>query len=567
VPAGLHLLWWTVPVLDLLVAGPALLALARAAAPRAAAGPAAASRAAAGPAAPRRVAHVDLALVAVVLLTGHAVLAGLGRPGIAAGVFGAVAALGFATAAVARRSDLGGPALVTGLLAVPATAWATATAFGAPDPVRMRVVLTVTVLLAVVPLVLRRYRRPVLVAVVTAVAPLPFVAAAAGESPAIYAAAGLLAVALATGRRPVLAAGVAATVALAFAQDAPWPVAPAAGLAVGLVLLLVAALRQPPVTVPLAGAVLAVPALTSLLDTSAATLGGLGAVLVAAAVAGATGRSAVIRTAGWVTAAAAATGFAVTVGDVAGFDPLGTAFLVLGVAAGTAVVAWVPLAGRGQERRAVEASAHAAAGLALLLASGSTGHAAVVCTLWGLVLGVRAVQQPAGWRRYLVAAAGTELAAWFLLLAAARVAVLEAYTIPAAAVALLAGMLARRGWSRTGRPLSSWVAFGPALAAALLPSLASVLTTDGQPLRRLLLGVAALGVVVSGANARLRAPVLLGGGVLALVAVQELGRVWDLVPRWIPLAAGGLLLVLLATTLERRRRDLDRFRAALHRMG
>jgi hypothetical protein len=42
--------------------------------------------------------------------------------------------------------------------------------------------------------------------------------------------------------------------------------------------------------------------------------------------------------------------------------------------------------------------------------------------------------------------------------------------------------------------------------------------------------------------------------------------VWELIPRWIPLAAGGIVLVLLAATLERRRRDLTRVRAALGRM-
>jgi hypothetical protein len=145
---------------------------------------------------------------------------------------------------------------------------------------------------------------------------------------------------------------------------------------------------------------------------------------------------------------------------------------------------------------------------------------------------------------------------------AAQVATLELYTIPAAAVALLAGRLAMR--SRPG--LGSWIAYGPALAAALLPTLGSVLTGDGQPLRRLLLGLAAVAVVLAGAHARLRAPVITGGVVLAAVALHELVLVWDLLPRWIPLAAGGLLLVGLAMTLERRRRDLDRFRAALTRM-
>jgi hypothetical protein len=111
------------------------------------------------------------------------------------------------------------------------------------------------------------------------------------------------------------------------------------------------------------------------------------------------------------------------------------------------------------------------------------------------------------------------------------------------------------------------VTYGPALAAALLPTLASVLADEGQPLRRLLLGAGALGVLLAGAYGRLRAPVVTGGAVLAVVALHELVLVWDLLPRWIPLAAAGLLLVGLAMTLERRRRDLARFRATLARMS
>jgi len=61
--------------------------------------------------------------------------------------------------------------------------------------------------------------------------------------------------------------------------------------------------------------------------------------------------------------------------------------------------------------------------------------------------------------------------------------------------------------------------------------------------------------------------VVAGGGTLAVVALHELGLVWELIPRWIPLAAGGLLLVLLAATLESRRRDLARFRHAIGRMS
>jgi len=115
---------------------------------------------------------------------------------------------------------------------------------------------------------------------------------------------------------------------------------------------------------------------------------------------------------------------------------------------------------------------------------------------------------------------------------------------------------------------SSWTTYGPALIIGLVPSLGTVLTNDeGQQLRRLLLGIAAMVVLLAGARTRLRAPVIVGGATLAVVAVHELALVWDLIPRWIPLAAGGLLLVLLAATLESRRRDLARFRHAIGRMS
>jgi hypothetical protein len=321
--------------------------------------------------------------------------------------------------------------------------------------------------------------------------------------------------------------------------------------------------------------------LAGALPTHGSTLAALGAILVAGAVAGAAARDLPARVVGWLVAAAAALGVAFTVGRAFELSLPTTAFAVLAAAAvtlglGTILAGWkLPIgsAGRhtrrrvaGAEARAVQAAAHAGAVVALLLTIGSARHAAAVCTLWGLAFGMRALrpgEQATVRRTLIVAAAGAELGGWWLLLVAEEVATLEAYTLPAAAVALLAGWLARR--SRPG--LGSWTAYGPALAAAMLPTLASVLVGDGQPVRRLLLGLGALAVLLAGANGRLRAPVISGGVVLAVVALHEVVLVWDLLPRWIPLAAGGLLLVGLAMTLERRRRDLDRFRAALTRMS
>ncbi|MEU8230616.1 hypothetical protein AB0C12_13560 [Actinoplanes sp. NPDC048967] len=365
---------------------------------------------------------------------------------------------------------------------------------------------------------------------------------------------------------PVLA--IIAPMGLA-AAGVPWPGVSAESLVVGLAGLLAVALLRPgtrAVGPAVTGAALAGAGLAGALATRGATLAALGSTLVAGAVAGVAGRSLGARLAGWLTGAGAAVAFAYTVGRAAELSPATSAFVVLGAAAAILAVGAM-LAGRGAaERLAVEVSAHAGALVALLLTVGSIRHAAAVCTFWGLALGVRALR-PGGTapvrRGHVLAAAVAELGGWWLLIASEQVATVEAYTLPAAAVALLAGWLARRS-----RPaLSSWMTYGPALAAALLPTLASVLADEGQPLRRLLLGLGALAVLLAGAHRRLRAPVVAGGTVLAVVALHEVVLVWDLLPRWIPLAAAGLLLVGLAMTLERRRRDLARVRAALGRMG
>jgi hypothetical protein len=213
----------------------------------------------------------------------------------------------------------------------------------------------------------------------------------------------------------------------------------------------------------------------------------------------------------------------------------------------------------------VEAAGHAGAVVALLLAVAELRYAAALCALWGAVVGARALWPGEPLRRRwvlaAVAAGSAQLAAWFLI-ASEQVAVLEAYTLPAAVLVLVGGRLTVRH-----RPeLHSWVAYGPGLAVALLPSLASVLASGEQPWRRLLLGTAALVTVLAGARWRRQAPVVLGGVTLATVALHELYAGWNHLPRWIFLAVGGLLLIGLATTYERRRRDLARLRAAVRRM-
>ncbi|MCP3784454.1 hypothetical protein NLX85_13850 [Micromonospora sp. A3M-1-15] len=374
---------------------------------------------------------------------------------------------------------------------------------------------------------------------------------------------------------PALAAlpfGAVALPVLLAAAGAPWPVVPALVFGTGVAALLLAALAGPrpaalPVLLPL-GLALTAPGLGGLLATRAGTLAGLGVLVVAAAVAGAAGRPAEVRLAGWLGAVAAATGFAVTAA-LAGGLPLRTAgFAVLAVAAVTlhatpTLRARTVGAGGPVGAVALEAAAQAVALLALLLTGGALRHAAAVCVLWGVAVAVRVLRRgetPA--RRWTLAAVagGSELLGGWLLLAAGGVTVLEAYTLPAAALALGAGLLALR--SRLG--LNSWLALGPGLGAALLPSLVSVLAApDPQPARRLALGLVALGAVLGGAARRWQAPVLLGAATLVPLALHELARGWDLLPRWIFLGLGGLALIALAATYERRRRDVARLRAAV----
>jgi hypothetical protein len=90
-----------------------------------------------------------------------------------------------------------------------------------------------------------------------------------------------------------------------------------------------------------------------------------------------------------------------------------------------------------------------------------------------------------------------------------------------------------------------------------------VLAAPGEPMRRLLVGTGAIAVVVVGGARRRQAPVLVGAAVLVLVTLHELVVWWDLLPRWIPLAVGGLLLVSVGATYERRRRDVHALRTAV----
>ncbi|MDG4805984.1 hypothetical protein O7634_04355 [Micromonospora sp. WMMD1120] len=390
---------------------------------------------------------------------------------------------------------------------------------------------------------------------------------------------------------PALPFGAAAVPVLLVAVGAPWPVLPAGVLLVGTAALLRAALGGPrpllaPVAVPV-GVVLVASGVLGLLATRAGTIAAEAVLLVAAVAVAVGGRQVQVRVAGCLTAVGAASALAVTAPLAGGLPLRAAAYPLLAVAALVLAAAAVttpapapvesrpapapvesrPVTARARSGRVLDAAAQAVALVAAVLAVEVARHLATVLVLWGVAVALRLLRrgEPVA-RRWAFAgiAAGSELLGAWVLLAAGGVTVLEAYTVPAAALALGAGLLALR--TRPG--LTSWPALGPGLVAGLLPSLVSVLAgPDPQPWRRLLLGAVALGAVLAGANRRWQAPVLLGGGVLVLLALYEVARGWDLLPRWIYLGLGGLALVGLAATYERRRRDLARLRAAVGRLG
>ncbi|MER6102324.1 hypothetical protein ABT115_08305 [Streptomyces sp. NPDC001832] len=156
------------------------------------------------------------------------------------------------------------------------------------------------------------------------------------------------------------------------------------------------------------------------------------------------------------------------------------------------------------------------------------------------------------------------LAAW-LRLSASGVSAPEAYTLPVTVPALTVGVLRRR----RDPEASSWTAYGAGLAATLVPSLFTA-WFDPHWIRPLLLGAAALVITLSGARLRLQALLLLGGAVLALDALHELApyvaQVLGALPRWLPLAVAGALLLTIGATYEQRLRDARRLKKTLGRM-
>ena len=155
-------------------------------------------------------------------------------------------------------------------------------------------------------------------------------------------------------------------------------------------------------------------------------------------------------------------------------------------------------------------------------------------------------------RRGRVSIAGVLLcsgATWSLS-ADATIDVIEAYTLPLAALALAVGAV---HWHR--QPTApSWTTVGPGLSAALLPSAVAATTDDGLT-RPLVVLLAAVLAALAGTWLRWQAPVVTGSLAAVIVAFSQLTPYAVGLPRWLSLGLAGALLLALGARYEQRRRD------------
>ena len=236
-----------------------------------------------------------------------------------------------------------------------------------------------------------------------------------------------------------------------------------------------------------------------------------------------------------------------------------TAGLLLALvgAAAFAVATW--RAGAPEEQ--VAAAAGTLAGFAAGVTTSSAGAWGQVGLQLGVV-GVAAGCYAVVARRRpvaLLALADLVVAGW-IAVGGAGVETPEAYTLPAAAALLVATLprLRARG--------PSWAAEGAAVAVAVVPSALAVVATP-TALRLVLVVAGAAALVVVGTLAHRQAPFVVGAGALAFVVVVRLGPYAPLLPRWLTLAAAGLVLLVLGATYERRRQQAREAVAWVAQMG
>jgi hypothetical protein len=269
------------------------------------------------------------------------------------------------------------------------------------------------------------------------------------------------------------------------------------------------------------------------------------------------GRDPLARAVAWAVFAAA--GFALPpVASAAAGAPLPpAAFGLLALCAVLVGLGWAlsRTSSRYIDAAVVEIAAAAGAGAALAMTWGSWQYSSAALTVCGVLLGCAALRadRAAGQRVWLVRLALlAEVGACCLLLHGVHIRLPEAYTLPFAVAALVAGIVELRH-----RPqLSTWIAYGPALGGAFLPSVTLILIGDRSLPRFVLVFFGAVGIVIVGALRGWRAPVVTGATTAVVVAIVEI--VWRIkygeIGRALFVALAGALLIVFGAFAERRLR-------------
>lgn len=212
---------------------------------------------------------------------------------------------------------------------------------------------------------------------------------------------------------------------------------------------------------------------------------------------------------------------------------------------------------------AVAAVVHGVA-LAVAIDHSAVDPASVVLATGALTAGVLAARPS---RRPLLGLAAVEvLALIWLRLGHAGVRLVEAYTLPLAALLLVVGVVADVRARRIGKQLASWLTLGPGVVVALAPTTLLGLVEPGS-IRPLVGLVAGALVLVAGAFSGRRAAVDVGAAVVAGLGLRQLAPVAAELPNWVAIGLTGMLLLAVGATFEQRRRDLRSVRdhyAALH---
>lgn len=208
-----------------------------------------------------------------------------------------------------------------------------------------------------------------------------------------------------------------------------------------------------------------------------------------------------------------------------------------------------------------EAPAAAMAGLALAISLADTAERvhldrwAMVLTLLGAIVVAHGMVHAS--RRRALPAGGVLLAAasWCRLVSLG-VDVIEWYTLPTALVLVALGL-----WRmRTSASGNTRTLLLPGLSLATVPSLLLVWATDVATLRGVLLAAACVALLLIGSRLRWAAPVLVGGVVGTMLALQACAPVLSDLPIWIVAAVAGTILVSVGVTWEARIRDLRTLR-------